>query len=110
MATSDQHDQDKAPTTTLLRRYTIVAGHWDAFFDVWRQIVQVRRRHGFSVLLAMADQQESTFTWVIQHTGDLEAAMKRYYADPERVALEHVGDHVSAWTVREVEVIDPDQP
>lgn len=110
VTTTEEQAAGGTPTSTLLRRYTIVPGYWEAFLDVWRQIVQLRRRHGFSVVVAMADREEAVFTWVVQYTGDLQQAMDRYYADPDRVALEHVSDHVSAWDVREVEMVIPERP
>ena len=49
--------------TTLLRRYEIKGDDWDSFLDVWRQIVAVRKRHGFEVLFAFEDREENVFTW-----------------------------------------------
>lgn len=88
--------------TTLLRRYTIKAGCWDEFLAVWADIVEVRKRYGFTVLFALADRKQNMFTWGISHPGDLEAVAKAYYADPERVALEIVGNYVDDHEVTEV--------
>ncbi len=93
------------PTETMLRRYNIVPGHWEPFLEVWRKIVAVRRRHGFTVVLALADKETDTFTWVLTYPGDIDAAAEKYYADPDRVALEYVADHVQDWQVSAVESI-----
>lgn len=97
---------DAAELHTLLRRYTIVPGHWSAFLAVWRQIIEVRRDHGFEVVIAMADREHDLFTWVVTYRGDLDAGMKAYYADARRIALQTVEDHVSAWDVNGVEMQD----
>jgi hypothetical protein len=93
---------DSRTGTTLLRRYTIKAGEWDAFLDVWRRIVPVRKRHGFQVLLALVDREENMFTWVIHHPGDIEKAAEGYYKDPERIELEIVERYVTEWAVTTV--------
>ncbi|MFT4295865.1 MAG: hypothetical protein QM582_10685 [Micropruina sp.] len=43
--------------TVCLRRYSIV-GDWQEFLAIWRRIVDVRERHGFRCLFAVADQAE----------------------------------------------------
>lgn len=88
--------------TTLLRRYVIAADGWDAFLDIWRRIVAVRKRHGFEVLFALSDREENMFTWAIHHAGDIEAAAQAYYADPERIELEIVERYVTDWKVSTV--------
>ncbi len=88
--------------TTLLRRYSIKDGEWDAFLEIWRRIVKVRKRHGFDVLFALADREENMFTWAIYHSGDIEAAAEGYYKDPERIELEIVERYVTAWKVTTV--------
>lgn len=95
-------DTKEPPTTIMLRRYTIRAGHWDPYLQVWREIAAVRRDHGFRILFALADTETNEFTWALEHDGDRDAidiAAEAYYADPRRVALEHVGEHVTAWVV-----------
>ncbi len=88
--------------TTLLRRYTIKAGEWEPFLEVWRRIVVVRKRHGFQVLFALVDRQDNLFTWAISHAGDIEEAADGYYKDPERIELEIVERYVTDWTVSTV--------
>ena len=80
--------------TTLLRRYHIKPDGWDAFLEVWRRIVAVRKRFGFKVLFALVDKEENIFTWAISHDGDIDEAAHRYYKDPERKSLEIVGNYV----------------
>ena len=94
----------------LLRRYCIAPGQWDAFLEVWRRIVIVRERHGFTVLCAFADRDANMFTWAISYPGDIDAAAERYYADPERIELRTVERFVTDWKVTPVEAIDPHGP
>lgn len=89
--------------TTELKRYQIVPGRWDNFLAVWRDIVDLRKRHGFGVLFAFVDREENMFTWAIEHTGNFDAAAKAYYEDPSRIALEIVNDYVSDFSIRRVE-------
>lgn len=103
-AAPGRSDEDnREPTTTvMLRRYTIRPGHWEPFLQVWREIAAVRRDHGFRILFALADADTNEFTWALEHDGDrgaIDTAAAAYYADPRRVALEHVGEHVTAWVV-----------
>ncbi len=93
--------------TTLLRRYTIKPQGWEPFLEIWRRIVVVRKRYGFEVLFAFADREQNIFTWAIRHMGDIEEVAARYYQDPERVALETVGEWVTDWEVRPVEAVAP---
>ncbi len=88
--------------TTLLRRYSIKADEWDAYLEVWRRIVAVRKRHGFEVLFALSDREENMFTWAVHHPGDIEAAMEGYYKDPERVELEIVERYVTDYKISTV--------
>lgn len=88
--------------TTLLRRYTIKGDEWEAFLEIWRRIVTVRKRHGFKVLFALSDRDENLFTWAIHHPGDIELAAEGYYKDPERIELEVVERYVTDWKVSTV--------
>ncbi|WP_242128692.1 hypothetical protein [Sphingobium sp. Sx8-8] len=91
---------------TELKRYQIKPDGWDGFLGIWRRIVAVRRRHGFGILFALADREQNMFTWAISHDGDFDAAAKGYYDDPERIELEIVGNYVSDYEIRKVEVLD----
>lgn len=91
---------------TELKRYQITPDGWDEFLDVWRRIVAVRRRHGFGILVALADREQNMFTWAIDHDGDFDAAAKAYYEDPERVELEIVERYVTGYEIRKVEQLD----
>ena len=93
---------DGGTGTTLLRRYTIKGDEWDAYLDVWRRIVAVRKRHGFDVLFALVDREANLFTWAVHHPGDIEMAARAYYADPERVELEIVERYVTDYTIATV--------
>ncbi|MFE2179222.1 hypothetical protein [Streptomyces sp. NPDC059455] len=90
----------------LLRRYTVVPGKWPELLEVMKQIVVVRKRHGFRVVCAFADREENMLTWAIAYSGDIDTAAKHYYEDPDRIALQTVNDYVTEWEVRPVEPID----
>ena len=88
--------------TTLLRRYTIAPDGWTEFLDIWRRIVVLRKRYGFQILFALADREKNIFTWAIHHTGDIDEGAERYYKDPERIALEIVGNYVTDYEIAKV--------
>lgn len=96
-----------SPDQFLLRRYSVAPGQWEPFLEVWRRIVRVRERHGFTVLCAFADRDANMFTWAISYPGDIDAAAQHYYADPERIALKTVELYVTDWQVTPVETVDP---
>ena len=92
--------------TVCLRRYSIV-GEWTEFLSIWRRIVQVRERHGFRCLFAVADEPHDLFTWAFDFEGtwdDFAEAQRPYYRDPERVALRGVFDYMADYT------LDPARP
>ena len=82
-----------------LKRYKIRRGQQEAFLDVWRPIATLRKKHGVEVPFAFLDRASGWFTWAVAHD-DFQAAAQRYYADPDRVALEvredYVEDHSSS--------------
>lgn len=90
---------------TELKRYHIKPGTWDEFLEILRAIALVRIRHGFRVLFTFADRENNIFTWAVQHDGDFDAAAAAYYADPQRVELEKVGNFVTDHEIRKVEVL-----
>ncbi|MGF6781576.1 hypothetical protein [Paraburkholderia sp. GAS334] len=90
-------------TTTILRRYSVKPGEWDAFLEVWHRISKVRQRHGFKILFAFVDKEENMFTWAISYKGDIDAAGKRYYEDPERVELKVVENYLADHKVSTVQ-------
>jgi hypothetical protein len=79
-------------TTTLLRRYFFKPGGWEGFLETWRRIVLLRKRHGFKVQFAFEDREKKVFTWSVSHDGNIDEVAKKYYADPDLVALETVGN------------------
>jgi hypothetical protein len=96
-----EHSEDRR-NDTLLRSYNINPGDWEPFLEVWRRIVAVRKRHGFEVLFALIDRKNNVFTWAVRHDGDINAAADKYYKDPDRIALEYVGNYVADYKVTEV--------
>lgn len=90
---------------TELKRYHIKPGTWDEFLEVLYRIAEVRKRHGFGILFMFADKEKNIFTWAVDHEGDFDAAAKAYYEDPERVELETVGNYVTDYEIRKVEVL-----
>lgn len=89
---------------TLLRRYFIKPGNWDEFLPMWRHVVVIRQRFGFTIEFACEDREQNIFTWAISHPGDLEAVSARYYADPERITYEAIKDHIASADIRSVEL------
>jgi hypothetical protein len=80
-----------------LRRYEIKPGELGEFAEAWRHLVPIRRRYGFSVLFAFANDAESEFVWAVSHDGDFEEAEHSYYEDAERDAVgARVSPHVAA--------------
>lgn len=89
------------PRIAIVRRYSIV-GDWQDFLTVWRQIVPVRQKYGFHALFAVVDEPKDMFTWAFDFAGrwaDFAAAQRPYYADPDRVALRRVFDHMADYTI-----------
>jgi hypothetical protein len=93
---------DASKFGTELKRYNIKPGTWDEFMEVWRRIVAVRKRHGFGILFALVDKEKNVFTWAIDHE-DIDEAARRYYADPERIELEIVGNYVTGYEITRVQ-------
>ncbi len=94
-------DPVQSSRIAILRRYSIV-GDWSAFLDLWRRIVPLRERYGFGCLFAAADEEKDLFTWAFDFDGrweDFAEAQRPYYADPERVALRGVFDHMADYTI-----------
>lgn len=71
---------DEPRRTVCPRRYSIV-GDWRRFLAIWRRIVDVRERHGFRCLFAVADEPKDLFTWAFDFVGSWAdfAAIQRPY-------------------------------
>lgn len=98
----------RSDRTVVMRRYSIV-GEWCDFLAVWRRIVPVREKYGFTCLFAVADEPHDLFTWAFDFDGawaDFGPAQKGYYSDPERVALRGVFDHMADYTITPAAEID----
>jgi hypothetical protein len=92
--------------TFELKRYTIRPDGFEGFLALWRDVVAVRRRHGFDVLFAFADREHSVFTWAIGHDGDIDAAAQAFYDDPERLRIGGgLRDHITEFEIRRVEQV-----
>jgi hypothetical protein len=96
------HNTDAQSVTTELKRYSIKADKWEEFLGLWRRIVTVRKRVGFTVLFALVDRKNNVFTWAISAAGDFDAVAARYYTDPERIELESIGDCMTTWEITRV--------
>ena len=92
--------------TTLLRRYFVKPGHWEAFLPMWHRVVAIRRRFGFTVQCAYEDRERNVFTWAISHPGDIEAVHALYYQDPERMEVAGITDHLERWEITPVRPVD----
>jgi hypothetical protein len=76
-------------TTVQLRRYRFEPGHLGAFLDWFPTLLPAREQFGFRVLFALADREQETFTWAVQHDGDLAEFLEvqaAYQASAERTA------------------------
>ena len=72
-----------------LREYTIEAGRLDDFVREWRELVlPLRVSLGFGVFGPWIEREANRFVWVIGFDGDIRAANERYYASPERGAMD----------------------
>lgn len=96
-----ENPPDEPGRTVCLRRYSIV-GDWRGFLAIWRQIVEVRERHGFRCLFAVADEPKELFTWAFDFAGtwdDFAAVQRAYYRDPARVELRGVFDFMADYSL-----------
>ena len=91
--------------TTQLKRYKIKPECWAEFMAIWRDIVVLRRKHGFGIVFAFANHDNNWFTWAINHDGDFDAAAESYYNDPKRVELDRVIEYVSDHEITKVEAL-----
>ena len=72
-----------------LREYTVVDGGLDEFVREWRELVlPLRVSLGFSVFGPWVERDASRFVWLLGFDGDIRAADERYYASPERAAMD----------------------
>ncbi|HEX3872632.1 MAG TPA: hypothetical protein VHW26_00695 [Solirubrobacteraceae bacterium] len=90
-----------------MRIYLIKDGLLDEFVDFWRaEIIPLRRRFGFEVAGAWADEESRTFAWVVTHA-DFERAAAEYYASPDRKALSRdPGEFIESSELRLMESVD----
>lgn len=100
-----------------LRRNRIRAGEMDAFLAAWApQVPALRRRFGFELVGAWVVEGGDELVWILGYDGEdgFDAADRRYYASPERSALDpdparfmETNDHVR---LRPVPVPDTAHP
>ena len=96
-----------------LRRNRIRAGCIDEFLDAWlRGVVPLRRRFGFTVLGAWVVEEADELVWILGYEASdgFADADRRYYASPERVALDPDPAQwfMSSECVRLRQVLEPD--
>ncbi len=60
------------------------------FVESFRQVVEARAAHGFSIEGAWILEGEDRFVWLTTYDGDgdWDEAVERYYQSPERQALD----------------------
>ena len=77
---------------TQLRDYRIAAGQLERFVEEWRaQLAPLRRALGFTIDGAWTVADDSRFIWLLSHAGgwdEFRAADARYFASPQRAALD----------------------
>jgi NIPSNAP len=74
-----------------LRIYEVRQGEMSAWIDEWSRLIRpLRERLGFRVLGAWADEESSTFVWLLGYDGPdgYDNADAAYYSSPERAAVE----------------------
>ncbi|HZO61309.1 MAG TPA: NIPSNAP family protein [Solirubrobacterales bacterium] len=74
-----------------MRIYQAKAGEFERFVSEWQATVRpLRERFGFQVLGAWASNEGRRFVWILGYEGPdgFASADARYYASPERAALE----------------------
>jgi hypothetical protein len=74
-----------------VRIYEAKAGELERFVEEWQATVRpLRERFGFRVLGAWASEARRLFVWVLGYEGPdgFASADARYYASPERAALD----------------------
>jgi len=72
-----------------LREYAIEEGRLDDFVELWRELIcPLRLSLGFSVFGPWVEREASRFIWLVGFDGDIRAADERYYASPERTAMD----------------------
>jgi hypothetical protein len=74
-----------------LRIYTIREGQFDDWAAEWStQVAPLRRHFGFRVVGPWVDRERRTFVWLLgwEGEGGLATADLRYYASPERQAMQ----------------------
>ena len=57
------------------------------FLEVFDQVVEARRKHGFTVDGVWYSDADNVFTWVVSRDGPFEEAVERYYESDERKAI-----------------------
>ena len=76
---------------TQLRIYRIAAGHLDDFLRAWLTgVLPLRQAHGFEIHAWTHAGDGDRFVWLIRWrgVGTFADADARYYASPERAALD----------------------
>lgn len=73
-----------------LRRYTINKGQLDDFLDAWtKNVVPLRRKHGFKVDGAWTIKNRNEFVWILTYDGpeQWQTKVDEYFSSPERKAM-----------------------
>ena len=71
-----------------LRSYRVKRGEMDVWLREWRErVYPLRLEHGFRIVGAWVNRDESRFVWIIGHD-DLERADRAYYASPQRARID----------------------
>lgn len=72
-----------------LREYIVEAGRLEDFVREWKErVLPLRERQGFTVLGPWVEREASRFVWLVGYDGDIREADERYYASPERAAMD----------------------
>jgi hypothetical protein len=96
--------------TIQLRRYSLVAGEYDAFVAWWQEwMPRVRPAAGFTIDFAYGLRETNEFVWAVSVDGDQAAFLeleRAYMASDERAkAFDGVPQRIAEYNIRFVDDI-----
>ena len=96
--------------TIQFRRYTLVAGEYDAFVAWWQEwMPRVRPAAGFTIDFAYGLRETDEFVWAVSADGDQDAFLeleRTYMASDERAeAFAGVPQRIAEYNIRFVDDI-----
>lgn len=93
-----------------LKIYNVRPHLWGDFLELWRKIVELRRRAGFVVPIAVADVTNNSFIWAVAHGGEWRSNNVNYLSGKERYDLNRLGDCIASFEMPHVTSISASAP